>query len=99
PAGCGDRLVHLTSFVQGAARVFSVKLSDFGSGSYTFTLYDNLDHGGDGTTLPLNFSFTAKDSDGDTTLPSTFTVNVTDTIPTAGSAAVATVSETTLFST
>ncbi|WP_441229190.1 T1SS-143 repeat domain-containing protein [Tardiphaga sp. 215_C5_N2_1] len=65
-----------------AARVFSVQLSDLGNGSYTFKLYDNLDHKtGDGTSLNLSFGFTATDSDGDTTPISNFTVVVTDNVP------------------
>ncbi|WP_080507775.1 tandem-95 repeat protein [Rhodopseudomonas palustris] len=66
------------------ARVFSVSLSDSGSGSYSFTLYDNLDHasGAGANTLPLNFGFTATDSDGDATSGS-FTVAVTDDVPVA----------------
>ncbi|WP_210210397.1 tandem-95 repeat protein [Rhodopseudomonas thermotolerans] len=59
-----------------------MSLSDAGNGSYNFTLYDNLDHPtGDGAnTLPLNFGFTATDSDGDVT-PGSFTVDVIDDVP------------------
>ncbi|MGP9811308.1 T1SS-143 repeat domain-containing protein [Rhodopseudomonas sp. NSM] len=67
-----------------SARVFSVSLSDSGSGSYSFTLYDNLDHasGAGANTLPLNFAFTATDSDGDVASGS-FTVEVKDDVPVA----------------
>ncbi|WP_322517587.1 tandem-95 repeat protein [Rhodopseudomonas palustris] len=63
-----------------SARVFSVSLSDSGSGSYSFTLYDNLDHASGADALPLNFGFTATDSDGDATSGS-FTVDVVDDVP------------------
>ena len=66
--------------------VFTVQLSDAANGSYTFTLLDNLDHasGNGANNLALTFSFTATDSDGDTTAPASFTVNVTDDVPTIG---------------
>jgi T1SS-143 domain-containing protein len=65
--------------------VFTVTLSDNGSGSYTFTLIDTLDHPVSGEDqIALNFQFTATDSDGDTTAPATFIVNVIDDVPTAG---------------
>ncbi|QRM57315.1 VCBS domain-containing protein [Sinorhizobium sp. BG8] len=62
--------------------VFTVSLSDNGSGSYTFTLIDTLDHSGAGEDAKaLTFQFTATDSDGDTTAPASFTVNVIDDTP------------------
>ncbi|HEX8030522.1 MAG TPA: hypothetical protein VF491_18740, partial [Vicinamibacterales bacterium] len=65
--------------------VFTVTLSDNGSGSYSFTLVDTLDHPASGEDqIALNFQFTATDSDGDTTAPATFIVNVIDDVPTAG---------------
>ncbi|WP_055660890.1 T1SS-143 repeat domain-containing protein [Roseibium aggregatum] len=57
--------------------VFTVTLSDTGSGSYTFDLLDNLDHDGTrgrGENFSLAFGFTATDSDGDT---ATGSINVT----------------------
>jgi T1SS-143 domain-containing protein len=65
-------------------QVFTVSLNDNGSGSYTFTLLNNLDHpaGGGNNNLNLTFDFTATDSDGDSS-PSTFTVTVVDDVPTA----------------
>ncbi|MBC2775940.1 hypothetical protein H6M51_24130, partial [Rhizobium sp. AQ_MP] len=64
--------------------VFSVALSDGEAGSYAFELYDTLDHQG---SVPgedsqvLTFQFTATDSDGDVTEPSTFSVKVIDDTP------------------
>ncbi|BEV43880.1 hypothetical protein CRBSH125_00630 [Afipia carboxidovorans] len=64
--------------------VFMVGLSDAGDGSYTFTLIDVLDqHGAGEDALPLTFQYTATDSDGDTTAPGSFTVNVIDDTPLA----------------
>ncbi|WP_441241213.1 T1SS-143 repeat domain-containing protein [Tardiphaga sp. 768_D3_N2_1] len=86
----------LLTATAGARTVFTVKLSDTGNGTYTFNLLDNLDHtGANGASLPLTFSFTATDSDGDTTSPSSFTVTVTDDVPSIGSPETATVVEST----
>ncbi|WP_441276863.1 T1SS-143 repeat domain-containing protein [Tardiphaga sp. 172_B4_N1_3] len=75
----------LLTATAGARTVFTVQLSDTGNGAYTFNLLDNLDHAGaNGASLPLTFSFTATDSDGDTTPPASFTVNVTDDSPSIG---------------
>ncbi|MFC0243784.1 T1SS-143 repeat domain-containing protein [Rhodopseudomonas telluris] len=65
-----------------SARVFTASLSDSGNGSYSFTLYDNLDHptGAAANTLPLMFGFSVTDSDGDVA-SSSFTVNVKDDVP------------------
>ncbi|ACI93156.1 vcbS [Afipia carboxidovorans OM5] len=64
--------------------VFMVGLSDAGDGAYTFTLIDVLDqHGAGEDALPLTFQYTATDSDGDTTAPGSFTVNVIDDMPVA----------------
>ncbi len=81
----------------GTHTVFTVQLSDSDNGSYTFTLSDNLDHApGAGTNdQALSFSFTATDSDGDTTAPASFTVHVTDDVPTIGTADTETVVENT----
>jgi T1SS-143 domain-containing protein len=63
------------------AAVFEVTLSDQGSGSYTFTLLDNLDHRSQGEdNLDLTFNFTASDADGDQA-SSSFTVVVDDDTP------------------
>ncbi|WP_316202812.1 MULTISPECIES: VCBS domain-containing protein [unclassified Bradyrhizobium] len=76
--------------------VFTVTLSDDGDGSYKFTLLDNLDHGKSGTdSLALSFGFKATDSDGDSAA-SSFTVAVTDDVPTVGCAEDETVSEASL---
>ncbi len=65
-------------------KVFTVSLNDNGSGSYTFTLLNNLDHPTDNgnNTLNLTFDFTATDADGDIS-SNTFTVTVVDDVPTA----------------
>ena len=62
--------------------VFTVHLSDDGSGSYSFTLQDVLDHptGGTEDDINLKFNFTARDADGDTA-SSNFTVIVNDDTP------------------
>jgi T1SS-143 domain-containing protein len=65
--------------------VFTVQLSDSGDGSYTFTLFDNLDHASSGPndgSLALSFGFKATDGDGDTAT-SSFKVTVLDTTPVA----------------
>jgi hypothetical protein len=73
--------------------VFSVELSDDGTGSYTFTLFQKLDHpfnndpnaAGIETAfeddLVFTFDFTARDSDGDTDTTGSFQVTVDDDVP------------------
>ncbi|MGF9562975.1 VCBS domain-containing protein [Neorhizobium sp. JUb45] len=66
--------------------VFSVTLSDRGDGSYTFTLFNTLDHQGSvqgEDSLVLSFGFTATDSDGDVTDAASFDVRVIDDTPIA----------------
>ncbi|QLF71648.1 tandem-95 repeat protein (plasmid) [Peteryoungia desertarenae] len=70
--------------------VFDVTLSDEGTGSYSFTLFGNLDHpernSGTGQVeedLAIQFGFTVRDSDGDRAT-STFTVSVNDDSPVRG---------------
>ncbi|MEW5011302.1 MAG: hypothetical protein AB1Y22_07020, partial [Cycloclasticus sp.] len=65
-----------------ASWVFTVALSDLESGSYSFELLGNLDHGVANTEddIDLSFAFTATDSDGDTA-SSSFTVTVDDDSP------------------
>ena len=62
-----------------ASWVFTVALSDLESGSYSFELLGNLDHGVANTEddIDLSFAFTATDSDGDTA-SSSFTLTVDD---------------------
>ncbi|MGM4961962.1 T1SS-143 repeat domain-containing protein [Tardiphaga sp. 1201_B9_N1_1] len=86
----------LLTATASARTVFTVQLSDTGNGTYTFNLLDNLDHAGaNGVSLPLTFSFTATDSDGDTTSPASFTVNVTDDSPSIGTPDILTLVEST----
>lgn len=69
----------------GGRTIFTVTLSDTGSGSYVFDLEDTLDHS-DPTTeddIDLTFNFTATDSDGDT-VDGSFTVTVDDDGPVIG---------------
>ena len=68
----------------GIRPVFTVALSDDDSGSYTFQLFDTLDHPVSNTedTIDLTFSFTARDFDGDEAT-SAFTVSVNDDAPVA----------------
>ncbi|WP_244274721.1 DUF5801 repeats-in-toxin domain-containing protein, partial [Labrenzia sp. OB1] len=65
-----------------AGVVFFASLSDADSGSYAFTLVDNLHHPDKNTEddLDLTFAFTATDGDGDTA-SATFTVTVDDDAP------------------
>jgi len=88
--------VWVGSTPPASALIFEVTLSDDGTGSYSFTLHNNLDHtSGDGTSLPLNFGFNVTDSDGDNAASNgSFTVNVTDNTPAlTGPAASVTVSD------
>ena len=72
PAGfdAGDRLV------------FDVTLSDDATGSFEFTLHDQLDHAANGNEndITLQFDYTARDFDGDTDTGS-FVVGVDDDMP------------------
>ncbi len=83
----------MASQLDDANIVFTVELSDSGTGSYTFTLKGVLDHpltddpatGGTTETsfednIDLKFAFSAKDSDGDT-ISGDFTVEVDDDSP------------------
>jgi large repetitive protein len=79
----GTELVAHTGATPDQGRVFEVKLSDSGNGSYAFKLLGPLDHaeGAGENDLVLNFRFVATDSDGDTAA-SQFTVTVNDDSPT-----------------
>ena len=74
----------LVAFVSGQTErvVFTVTLSDDGSGSYVFTLIDVLDHPGVNSEddIQLRFDFTARDFDRDT-IGGSFTVTVNDDAP------------------
>ena len=82
----------------GSATIFTVKLSDQGNGSYSFDLDGVLDHPVKATgaanedVLSFNFTFTARDGDGDV-VKSGFTVNVIDDAPVRGSEASGTVED------
>src|SRR6185437_12481324 len=71
----GNELIGYTNNDPLFHQVFTVSLNDNGSGSYTFTLLNNLDHTAvqGNNNLNLTFDFTATDSDGDP-VNSTFTV-------------------------
>lgn len=78
--------VHSEGQESGGDRtVFTVSLSDDGSGAYTFTLLGTLDHPVSGTedNIALTFNYTARDFDGDTA-SATFTVSVNDDSPSIG---------------
>ena len=86
----GTRLVGYVNsggvgYSPGERLVFEVTLSDEGTGSFTFTLRDNIDHapGVNENDISLSFNYKAKDSDGDTATGS-FLVNVDDDMPVAG---------------
>ncbi|MEZ0220464.1 MAG: outer membrane adhesin-like protein, partial [Tardiphaga sp.] len=92
----GTLLTATTAASEGhsARTIFTVQLSDSGNGSYDFTLLDNLDHRGSSEgSQALTFGFIATDSDGDSTVPASFTVNITDDVPTAGGIESQTLSE------
>ena len=69
--------------------MFEVTLSDDDTGSFTFTLHDNLDHapGANENDLSLSFNYSARDSDGDVANGS-FVVGVDDDMPIVGENAV-----------
>ncbi|MEH2513019.1 T1SS-143 domain-containing protein [Nitrobacteraceae bacterium AZCC 1564] len=73
---------HNGTYSNGDRLVFDVTLSDDGSGSFKFTLHDNLDHapGASENDIALQFNFTATDSDGDSA-KGTFAVGVDDDLP------------------
>jgi len=73
----------------GLRTVFTVSLSDDGTGSYVFDLNDGLDHptAGSEDNIDLFFNFTATDSDGDS-FTSSFSVGVDDDGPVAAGSAV-----------
>ncbi len=66
----------------GGREVFSVSLSDDGSGAYRFVLKDSLDHApnGDENDITLTFNFSAKDFDGDA-VDGHFAVGIDDDVP------------------
>ena len=74
--------------------VFLASLSDANNGEYSFTLKKPLDHatGAGENSLSLTFNYTATDSDGDTNA-NTFTVNVVDDQPIAGTGTASTVED------
>ncbi|WP_160005264.1 VCBS domain-containing protein [Rhizobium sp. 18055] len=77
----------------GGTEIFTVSLSDDGTGSYTFVLKDSIDHtSGNGTSATLDFGFTATDSDGDTA-KSSFSVSIIDDTPEAHTPSIQTVEE------
>ncbi|HEV7257126.1 MAG TPA: DUF5801 repeats-in-toxin domain-containing protein [Bosea sp. (in: a-proteobacteria)] len=85
----------LLTATAGGRTIFTVQLSDAGNGAYTFTLSDNIDHlGASAASLALGFAIVATDADGDA-VPSSFTVNVTDDVPTAAAIAAQTLAEVT----
>ncbi|WP_343565386.1 T1SS-143 repeat domain-containing protein, partial [Kiloniella sp. b19] len=72
-----------------AREIFTVSLSDQNTGSYVFTLKDQLDHadGLDENDLNLTFNFTATDADGDQ-VDGSFGILVDDDTPVATDAVV-----------
>ncbi|EKS39948.1 DUF5801 repeats-in-toxin domain-containing protein [Afipia clevelandensis] len=95
----GTKLVGYTGAFNAASQtnwVFTVSLSDEGTGQYTFNLLKPLDHpmSGSEDDINLTFGFTARDADGDTA-DSTLTITVDDDTPVlVGSADTITVDET-----
>lgn len=95
----GTKLVGYTGTFNVASQanwVFTVSLSDEGTGQYKFNLLKPLDHpmSGSEDDINLTFGFTARDADGDTA-SSTLTITVDDDTPVlVGSADTITVDET-----
>jgi len=80
----GTEIVATAGGEEGARTIFTVSLSDTGSGSYTFTLSDNIDHNGESNaSQALTFNVVATDADGDS-VGTAFTVNIGDDVPTFG---------------
>ena len=77
----------LTATASDGRVVFTVELSDAGSGSYDFTLLDTLDHpnADEEDDIVLTFGYVATDADGDS-VSSSFTVTVDDDAPVIGEA-------------
>ena len=88
-SGGEQQLVAYRSDESAATPVFEVTLNSPENPTYIFSLFQPLDHDG---TLPLTFTVSATDGDGDTVQQS-FTVNVQDSVPTIGTSAVGDVSE------
>ena len=88
----GETVPTLPGTEVGNNIVFVVTLSDASNaGSYTITQYQPLDHVSGGqnfSSIGLSFQFRATDSDGDS-FDGTFTIQVTDTLPTIGEAVAA----------
>ncbi|MGJ5176990.1 tandem-95 repeat protein [Bradyrhizobium oligotrophicum] len=83
-SGDGTSIVATAGEGESVRTIFTVSLSDTGSGSATFTLSDNVDHNGaNDASLPLTFHVVATDADGDP-VDTSFTVNVGDDGPTFG---------------
>lgn len=80
----GTKLTGIANDGSADREVFVVRLSDDGTGSYTFELLDQLDHSpaGSENDITLMFNFTARDFDGDTATGS-FVIGVDDDLPTA----------------
>ena len=72
-------------YTPGERLVFEVSLYDDETGSFTFTLRDNIDHAPNANEndVTLSFNYVAKDSDGDTATGS-FVVSVDDDMPIVG---------------
>ena len=78
----GVTITALANDGSGPRTVFTLSLSDRGTGTYTFTLEDVLDHPTPNSEddIVFSFAFTAIDSDGDK-IKSSFSVTVNDDAP------------------
>ncbi|CCD94525.1 hypothetical protein BRAO375_3630006 [Bradyrhizobium sp. ORS 375] len=80
----GTEIVAFAGEGEAARTIFTVSLSDTGTGSATFTLSGNIDHNGaNDASLPLTLHVVATDADGDP-VNTAFTVNIADDAPTFG---------------
>ena len=95
----GTRLVGYvnsgaTGYTPGERLVFEVSLYDDATGSFTFTLHDNIDHAPNANEndVTLSFNYVAKDSDGDKANGS-FTIGIDDDMPVVVASGTGTVDE------
>ena len=95
----GTRLVGYvnsgaTGYTPGERLVFEVSLYDDATGSFTFTLHDNIDHAPNANEndVTLSFNYVAKDFDGDKANGS-FTIGIDDDMPVVVASGTGTVDE------
>jgi T1SS-143 domain-containing protein len=74
--------------------VFSIELSDYGSGSYVFTLFQSLDHAFEGREDDIRITFQVEATDGDfDSTSASFSVDIDDDAPVIGKPVATTVED------